>query len=102
MRRLPVYLLLDISGSMHGEPIEAVRSGLSLLVTELRKNPYALETAYLSVITFGSDAKQIVPLTEFPAFQQPILEAKGLTAMREIRLVERFVWFYSSNRYGSV
>ncbi|HBQ9187835.1 TPA: tellurium resistance protein TerY, partial [Klebsiella pneumoniae] len=24
MRRLPVYLLLDTSGSMHGEPIEAV------------------------------------------------------------------------------
>ncbi|MCD5612040.1 tellurium resistance protein TerY, partial [Klebsiella pneumoniae] len=23
MRRLPVYLLLDTSGSMHGEPIEA-------------------------------------------------------------------------------
>ncbi|MCM5915350.1 tellurium resistance protein TerY, partial [Klebsiella pneumoniae] len=25
MRRLPVYLLLDTSGSMHGEPIEAVK-----------------------------------------------------------------------------
>ena len=24
MRRLPVYLLLDTSGSMYGEPIEAV------------------------------------------------------------------------------
>ena len=25
LRRLPVYLLLDTSGSMHGEPIEAVK-----------------------------------------------------------------------------
>ncbi|HGE6336830.1 TPA: tellurium resistance protein TerY, partial [Klebsiella pneumoniae] len=28
MRRLPVYLLLDTSGSMHGEPIEAVKKAL--------------------------------------------------------------------------
>jgi len=28
MRRLPVYLLLDTSGSMKGEPIEAVRCGI--------------------------------------------------------------------------
>ena len=26
MRRLPVYLLLDTSGSMMGEPIEAVKN----------------------------------------------------------------------------
>ena len=28
MRRLPVYLLLDTSGSMYGEPIEAVKNGV--------------------------------------------------------------------------
>ena len=27
MRRLPVYLLVDVSGSMHGEPIESVKRG---------------------------------------------------------------------------
>ena len=27
-RRLPVYLLLDTSASMMGEPIEAIRQGL--------------------------------------------------------------------------
>ena len=27
MRKLPVYLLLDTSGSMYGEPIEAVKNG---------------------------------------------------------------------------
>ena len=51
MRRLPVYLLIDTSGSMHGEAIEAVRNGLQVLVSALRQDPYALETAYLSVIT---------------------------------------------------
>ena len=33
IRRLPVYLLLDTSGSMMGEPIEAVRQGLRWCTT---------------------------------------------------------------------
>ena len=41
MRRLPVYLLVDTSGSMHGEAIEAVRNGLQVLVSALRQDPYA-------------------------------------------------------------
>lgn len=81
LRRLPVYLLLDTSTSMQGEPIEAVRNGLDLLVSTLRQDPYALETAYLSVITFDSDARQIVPLTELPDFQTPTLKATGMTAL---------------------
>lgn len=81
MRRLPVYLLVDTSGSMMGEPIESVRSGLSLLVSALRQDPYALETAYLSVITFDTQAQQVTPLTDLMSFQLPTIEAGGLTAM---------------------
>ncbi|MFT6974643.1 MAG: hypothetical protein ACJA0E_000631 [Bermanella sp.] len=33
MRRLPVYLLLDTSGSMYGEPIESVTNGLETLLS---------------------------------------------------------------------
>ena len=80
-RRLPVYLLLDTSGSMMGEPIAAVETGVQTLVGALRQDPYALETAYLSVITFDSNAKQIVPLTELTAFQMPSIQASGLTAL---------------------
>lgn len=61
LRRLPVYLLLDTSGSMHGEPIEAVKNGVQTLLTTLKQDPYALETAYVSVITFDSSARQAVP-----------------------------------------
>ena len=38
-RRLPVYLLLDCSGSMMGEPIEAVKQGVKALLSELRGYP---------------------------------------------------------------
>lgn len=83
MRRLPVYLLLDTSGSMFGEPIEAVKNGVQVLVSTLRQDPYALETAYLSIITFDSTAQQVTPLTELSAFQQPNLRASGCTALGE-------------------
>jgi uncharacterized protein YegL len=81
MRRLPVYLLLDVSGSMSGEPIEAVKNGLQLLHSALRKDPYALESAYISVITFESNVQQIVPLTELAQFQPPSLSAGGGTSL---------------------
>ena len=81
MRRLPVYLVLDTSGSMIGEPIEAVKNGVQVLVSGLRQDPQALETAYLSVITFDSEAKQAVALTELAMFQQPNISASGTTAM---------------------
>lgn len=83
MRRLPVYLLLDTSGSMYGEPIEAVKNGVQVLVSTLRQDPYALETAYLSIITFNSSAQQVTPLTELSSFQQPSIDASGCTALGE-------------------
>lgn len=83
MRRLPVYLLLDCSGSMYGEPIEAVKNGVQVLISTLRQDPYALETAYLSIITFDSSAQQVTPLTELAAFQQPNIQASGCTALGE-------------------
>ena len=83
MRRLPVYLLLDTSGSMSGEPIEASKNGLQVLVSALRQDPYALETAFISVITFDSTAKQVCPLTELATFQPPNLVASGSTALGE-------------------
>ena len=80
-RRLPVYLLLDCSGSMMGEPIEAVRQGVKALLSELKGDPQALETAYLSVITFDSSARQVMPLTELMQFQEPQVNAGGATAL---------------------
>lgn len=62
MRRLPVYILLDTSGSMQGEPIEAVNSGMETLIGALRQDPYALETVHMQIQTFDVDTRTIVPL----------------------------------------
>jgi len=82
-KKLPVYLLLDTSGSMGGDPIESVRNGLTMLVQALRQEPQALETAYISVITFNSTAQQVVPLTDLFSFQEPSINASGATALGE-------------------
>ena len=62
-RRLPVYLLIDTSGSMKGEPIESVKVGIETMLSTLRNDPYALETVNISIITYDKDVKQILPLT---------------------------------------
>jgi uncharacterized protein YegL len=82
-RRLPVYLLLDCSGSMAGEPVAAMEMGLRALLGDLRNDPQALETVWLSVITFASTAEQIIPLTEVNEFHPPDLHAEGTTALGE-------------------
>ncbi|MGV1004812.1 MAG: vWA domain-containing protein [Candidatus Nanopelagicales bacterium] len=71
MRRLPVYLLLDTSGSMRGEPIEAVNTGIRVMVGALRQDPHALETVHISIITFDVDAKVVLPLTALDELQIP-------------------------------
>lgn len=81
MRRLPVYLLLDTSGSMTGEPIEAVKNGVQMMLHSLRQNPQAIETAYVSIITFDAEAKQIVPLTDLASFQMVDIKASSTTAL---------------------
>lgn len=79
-RRLPVYLLLDCSGSMQGDPIIAVNEGLWMIYQQLVSDPQALETVHISVIEFADHADQY-PLTPIDQFQPPALTAGGLTAM---------------------
>lgn len=74
MRRLPVYLLLDTSGSMRGEPIESVKVGLESMVSSLRQDPFALESVFISIITFDREVKQLLPLTELENLQLPLIE----------------------------
>lgn len=71
MRKLPIYILLDTSGSMRGEPIEAVKAGLQSLLSSLRRDPYAMETVYISIITFDREARILKPMTELSVFSLP-------------------------------
>lgn len=70
-RRLPVYLLIDTSGSMKGEPIESVKVGLEAMISSLRHDPFALESVNISIITYDKEVKQILPLTPLDELQLP-------------------------------
>lgn len=83
MRRLPVYFLIDVSESMVGEPIKQVESGMRQIIQELRTDPYALETAFVSIIAFAGKAQCLSPLTELYKFYPPIFPVGGGTSLGE-------------------
>ena len=90
MRRLPVYILIQTSGAMRGEPIEAIKVGLETLVASLRQDPFALESVHLSVITFNRSPEQILPLTELEYMQIPTIkqpEAAGTQLGEALKFV---------------
>jgi uncharacterized protein YegL len=81
-RHLPVYLLLDTSGSMGGAPIQSVREGLEQFQREVAEDPFAREVVKVGVITFSSDAQLVTGgLVPISAFQPPHLVASGVTRL---------------------
>ena len=81
IRRLPIYLLLDCSESMAGEAIEDLSNGVADMIKILRQNPNAIDTAWLSIITFSRYAKQEFPLTDLMTLQVPKLTIRPGTAI---------------------
>ena len=81
MRRLPIYFLIDVSESMVGEPITQVEKGMRNIIQELRTDPYALETVFVSVIVFAGKAKVLSPLTELYKFYPPQFPIGGGTSL---------------------
>lgn len=72
-QRLLTYLCIDTSGSMRGEPIEAVNAGLQSLLAALRQNPHAQDSVHLSLTTFDSTITEILPPTPLPNVRLPII-----------------------------
>jgi len=66
--------MIETSGGMRGERIEAVKNGLQVLVSKLRQDPFALESVSISIITFDREPKQILTLTELEKIQLPDIE----------------------------
>ena len=73
MRRLPIFLVLDVSESMAGAPLDELEKGVQMLSKTLTNDPMALETAYLSIIAFAGKAKVLTPLTSILDFIPPTL-----------------------------
>ena len=73
----PVYICLDTSGSMRGEPIAAVNVGLSSLLSALRARPGLAERVQIAVHTFDAVTREVVPLQSAATLTLPRLEVPG-------------------------
>ena len=51
--RCPVILLCDTSGSMHGEPINALNTGLEAFQKDVHKDEIASLRVKVALVTFG-------------------------------------------------
>ncbi|MEY4907266.1 MAG: hypothetical protein RL260_984 [Pseudomonadota bacterium] len=78
--RCPCVLLLDVSGSMNGRPLDALNAGLALFKDELAADSLAMKRVEIGIITFGP-VKIEMPFTTASAFFPPTLQAQGDTPM---------------------
>jgi len=81
MRRLPVFLMIDVSESMVGESLTQLDLALGAITSMLQRDPYAIETAYVSVIVFAGRPRTLTPLVAIDSFRPPRLEIGGGTAL---------------------
>lgn len=72
-----VYLLLDTSISMEGEPINAVNFGVRSLYNELVCHLETVQSTSISIITF-SNRVEFAPPTSLTAFIPPVVTARNL------------------------
>jgi uncharacterized protein YegL len=75
----PVFLLIDVSASMAGGPIEAVNAALPGLKTEMLSNPTVGEIARVAVLTFSDEGRTVVPLCDLADADIPEIMVEGGT-----------------------
>lgn len=81
--RCPCVLVLDTSGSMAGEAIEQLNSGVQLLVNELAADGLASKRVDLAIVNFGRAVQIAADFTAPVAFTPPHFSASGSTPMGE-------------------
>lgn len=76
-------IVLDISGSMQGEPIAALNQGTVQLATALKADRLAAKRVDLAVVTFGGTVNTVAEFASATDFNPQPLTAKGGTPMGE-------------------
>lgn len=80
--RCPVILLCDTSGSMSGEPINALNTGLAAFQKDVYKDEIASLRVEVALVTFGP-VKLTQDFVTIDEFSPPRLNADGVTPMGE-------------------
>jgi uncharacterized protein YegL len=79
--RVACVLLLDVSGSMRGEPIAELNAGLTAYKDELAADSLASKRVEVAVVTFGGVVQTVCDFTTAEGFRPPTLAASGDTPM---------------------
>ncbi len=78
--RCPCLLLLDVSGSMQGQPIADLNAGLTTFKDELAADTLAMKRVEVGIVTFGP-VQIVLPFQGAASFYPPTLTAQGDTPM---------------------
>lgn len=78
--RCPCVLLLDVSGSMSGQPVAELNAGLVTFKDELAADALAMKRVEVAIVTFGP-TKVELPFTSATNFYPPNLSSQGDTPM---------------------
>ena len=74
-------LVLDVSGSMSGEPIQELNKGLQDFYQEISKDNTTSQRLEVSLITFSNNVNTVQEPALVENFTMPTLSASGSTAM---------------------
>ncbi len=100
--RVPCVLLLDVSGSMGGNPISELNAGLVIYKDELIADGLASKRVEVAVVTFGGQVQTVCDFTTAAQFCPPTLTVSGDTPMgaainRAIDMLQERKQIYRSN-----
>ncbi len=80
-QKCPLVLVLDVSGSMFGNPIDDLNRGLEKFRDEIKKDITAASRLQLAIVTFGSDIEVVQDFALINDFDMPTLSVNGTTKL---------------------
>jgi uncharacterized protein YegL len=81
--RVPICLVLDVSGSMSGDPIKELQEGVRMFFDAIREDDVAQYAAEIAIVTFGGVARKALDFFAINRQEVPAMYADGLTPMGE-------------------
>lgn len=81
--RCPSLLLLDVSGSMQGEPLRQLQEGLEVYRDQLFADALAKKRVEVAIMTFGGKVDLLQTFSTVDAFTTPKLEINGDTPLAQ-------------------